>query len=150
MFHQKSQSFPAVGVLPDSGLRKPLSLFGPDKVKNLIVFILEDKPIGLVYPGASLKDFAWKGVHTADTVDKGLRIASEAHFDVAILDAEVGGFESSPVALAVSKRGIPIVFCTTNPSQSLAGKLKKASVLQKPSPGEKLRAVLELADPRRH
>ena len=147
MFYHKDQSFSAASSLKDKAIQKPLSLFAPYEIKNLNVFILEEKVLGS--EAAGVKDFAWKRVFIANTVSEGLRIATEAEFDVAILDAEVGGMDSAPVALALSKRAIPLVFCTTKHSESLAGEFGRTLVLRNPTPGEKLRAVLQQADPHR-
>jgi hypothetical protein len=65
------------------------------------------------------------------------------------LDAEVGGIDSSPVALALNKRAIPFIFCTTEHSEWLAGEFGTALLLRNPTPGEKLRAVLQQADSHR-
>ena len=147
MYYQKDQSFSVASLLTDKAVQKPLPLFAPYEIRNLTVFILQEKILGS--EPADIKDFAWKRVYIANSVSEGLRLATEAEFDVAILDAEVGGIDSSQVASALNRRAIPLIFCTTKHSELLAGEFGMALVLRNPSPGEKLRAVLQQADPHR-
>ena len=147
MFHQKVQSFSSTTSLKD--VQKPLPLFVPYEIKSLTVFILEERVSGSEQSKAGLKDFAWERVHISNSVSEGLRIATEAKFDVAVLDAEVGGVDSSLVAAAVSKRGIPLVLCTHKHFEPPVRQFENTLVLRNPSPGEKLRAVVQQADPHR-
>jgi DNA-binding NtrC family response regulator len=126
--------------------RHQLSLFAPQKVKDLAIFILEDRADFASQGEATLKDYPWKVAYSTDSIDEGLRIANEADFDVAILDAEVGGNKSDQVASAISGRGIPLVVCTNRPSMALGEELQRGSILQSPSLGEKLRRILEQTD----
>ena len=146
MFHQKVQSFSSTTSLKD--VQKPLPLFVPYEIKSLTVFILEERVSGSEQSKAGLKDFAWERVYISNGVSEGLRIATEAQFDVAVLDAEVGGVDSSLVAAAVSKRGIPLVLCTHKHFEPVR-QFENTLVLRNPSPGEKLRAVVQQADPHR-
>lgn len=144
MFHTKVQSFCSTTSLEE--VQKPLPLFVPYKIKNLTVFILEERVSGSEQSKAGLKDFAWKHVYISNVVSEGFRIATEAQFDVAVLDTEVGGVDSSLVAAAVSNRGIPLVLCTHKHCEPLVRQFEKTLVLHNPSPGEKLRAVVQQAD----
>jgi hypothetical protein len=152
MFRQNSQFLvPAETPVEKTGYPgHRLPLFAPRKVKDLTIFILEDKPSFSRLLEATLKDFAWKLVYTADNVDEGLRIADEAEFDVAILDAVVGGRASCQVASAVNKRGIPLLICTNGPSVAFGEQFRKVPILQRPSLGKKLRTILQQTDRYRH
>lgn len=145
------QNFADATSVDDGGeLTRHLSLFAPQKVKDLAILILENRADFASVGEATLKDFPWKVAYSADSIDEGLRIANEADFDVAILDAEVRGSKSDQVAAAVSGRGIPLVVCTNRPLMALGEELQRGSVLQSPSLGEKLRRVLEQTDRYRH
>ena len=152
MFRQNLQFLvPAETSAEKTGYPGPrLSLFAPRKVKDLTIFILEDKPSFSRPLQATLKDFAWKLAYTADNVDDGFHIANEAEFDVAILDAEVGGRASCQVASAVNKRGIPLLICTNGQSVTFGEQLGKVPILRRPSLGTKLRTILQQADRYRH
>jgi DNA-binding response OmpR family regulator len=145
-------------VIADSSVSKPLpapkrvALFAPLKVNTLKVLILEQNISASEQHEATLKDYAWKSAHTAETIDEGLRLAIDGAYDVAILDAMVGGQGTFEVASAASKRGIPIVLCTNGDGPTYpayAEKLRNVIVLKRPALGEKLRAVLKQADLRR-
>jgi hypothetical protein len=147
MLHQRRQSFSAAYATDPERIRSP-SIFAPHQVRGLSVFILENlPPAGSVLAG--FKDFPWREVYLAHDVEEGLLIANVAEFDVAMLDASVGGTDTSEVALAINKRGLPIVICASGSPQRNQIGLKKATILQTPSPGEKLRAALQIADPNR-
>ena len=148
MLHQKPQSFSAAYAADRAPIRS-LSIFAPRQVRGLSVFILEDLLPVSESRLAGFKDFPWKEVYLAHDVEEGLRIANAAEFDLAMLDATVGGNDTSEVATVISKRGLPIVICTRSPSQGKHLRLKKIAILQDPSPGEKLRAALQIADPNR-
>jgi DNA-binding response OmpR family regulator len=142
-------------VIADSSVSKPLpapkrvALFAPLKVNTLKVLILEQNISASEQHEATLKDYAWKSAHTVETIDEGLRLAIDGAYDVAILDAMVGGQGTFEVASAASKRGIPIVLCTNGDGPAYAQRLRNVIVLRRPALGEKLRAVLKQADLRR-
>ena len=147
MLHQRSRSFSAAYAAKPQPLRS-LSIFAPHQVKNISVFILEERlPAGS--PLANFKDFPWRKVYVTHNVNDALHMADVGQFDVAMLDASVGGKDTSEVALFISKKGIPIVICTRSFSQGKPLGFDKALILQHPSPGEKLRATLQITDPNR-
>jgi DNA-binding response OmpR family regulator len=98
---------------------------------------------------AGFKDFPWREVYLTHDVGEGLHIANAAEFDVAMLDVSVAGHDTSDVAHAINKRGLPIVICTAGWSQVNHLGLNRTTILHNPSPGEKLRAALQIADPNR-
>lgn len=62
-----------------------------------------------------------------------LRIASEAEFDVAVLDINLGGGETSyPVAELLSKRGIPFVLATGYDRDGIDQRFNSCRWVQKP------------------
>jgi hypothetical protein len=128
---------------------KRVALFAPRKVNTLKVLILEQNISASERYEATLKDYAWKSAHTAETIDEGLRLAVGGAYDVAIVDALVGGQGTFEVASAACKRGIAIVLCTNGDGPAYAEKLRNVIVLKRPALGEKLRAVLKQADLRR-
>jgi len=60
-----------------------------------------------------------KSVTSAATVEKALALINAQVFDVALLDMNLNGNDSHPVAEALSARGVPFVYTTGNTGQSL-------------------------------
>jgi CheY-like chemotaxis protein len=61
---------------------------------------------------ASLSDLGCESVTTAATVDQALALMNERVFDVAMLDVNLNGQKSYPVADALAARRVPFVFAT--------------------------------------
>ena len=66
-----------------------------------------------------LADLGCKSVTSAATVEKALALIDAQAFDVALLDMNLNGNDSHPVAEALSARGVPFVYTTGNTGQSL-------------------------------
>ena len=66
-----------------------------------------------------LADLGCKSVTSAATVEKALALIDAQAFDVALLDMNLNGNDSHPVAEALSARGAPFVYTTGNTGQSL-------------------------------
>lgn len=110
--------------------------------KERTVFLVEDDPLIAESLEDTLRDFGWSITHKATTVEEGLRIARQAMVDVTILDVNLCGEESYPVAVALNKRHIPIIVCT-GCGWGLQDKFSKTIILEKPLSAERLRAALE-------
>jgi DNA-binding response OmpR family regulator len=113
------------------------------RIKERTVFLLEDDPLIVSDIEATLADFGWRVSHRANTLEDGMRIARSALFDVAIVDVNLGGRESYPVALSVSERNIPLILCSGYALQALRDRFPDVLILPKPFPAETLRAMLE-------
>jgi CheY-like chemotaxis protein len=71
-------------------------------------------------------------------------IASGAHFDVALLDVNLGDERITAVAEAVRSKGVPIVFQTGYSSSHLPESFLDCAILLKPTdPAELVRTVAE-------
>ena len=79
--------------------------------------------------------------HVADA----LVLAETAQFDLALLDINVGGVSVGPVALAVERRGLPIVFVSGYQTTGLSPPFHQRSVLRKPYTIEELKRGIETA-----
>ena len=60
------------------------------------------------------------------------RLAQEGQFDVAMLDVNLAGESSFPIADVLRDRGIPFVFATGYGADGLAAEYRTAPLLQKP------------------
>ena len=105
----------------------------------MIVMLLEDM----------LADLGFEVAETAARLDSALYAAETGDFDLALLDLNLDGAESYPVADALRARGIPIVFASGYGSNGLAAAYAGTPILQKPFYRADLEAVMSRAFPRR-
>jgi DNA-binding response OmpR family regulator len=73
----------------------------------------------------------------------GILLANQEMIDAAILDVNINGEPSNPIAEALAARNIPFIFATGYGETGLDG--FGAAVLDKPYTGEKLAAALQRA-----
>lgn len=64
--------------------------------------------------------------------DRTLELAREGEFDVAVLDFNLGGTLSYPIAEVIRARGIPVIFATGYGTAGLLDKFRDCPTLQKP------------------
>ncbi len=77
------------------------------------------------------------------TLDDALVLAEGEALDGALLDIDLRGENSSPVASVLLRRGVPVVFTTGYEADSLpAGELRACPLLGKPVDHERLTRVL--------
>lgn len=74
-----------------------------------------------------------------------LALAQEGEFDLAMLDVNLAGEASFPVADVLRERGIPFLFATGYGIDGIREGYRSAPVLQKPFRSRDLRAALESA-----
>ena len=85
------------------------------------------------------------GVARLWSVDEAMALAGQADIDFAILDINLGGAKSFPVAEILRRRGIPFVFATGYGSDGLEGEFENERTLQKPYEAYELKRALEQA-----
>jgi CheY-like chemotaxis protein len=64
--------------------------------------------------------------------DRALEFAREGEFDVAVLDLNLGGTLSYPIAEVIRGRGIPLIFATGYGTGGLRDTFRDCPTLQKP------------------
>jgi CheY-like chemotaxis protein len=90
--------------------------------ENLVALLLEDM----------LAELGHTVVGPVARLDKALETVQLEAFDVAILDVNINGEESYPIAEALAARGIPFVFSTGYGKKSLPAPYSERPALQKP------------------
>lgn len=96
------------------------------------VFLVEDEP-GLMYVlEESIKTLGYAVVEKAEYMPDALERAKSVAFDVAMLDVNLHGQESFPVADVLMERGIPFVFTTGFGKTTLPERFKRAPLMEKP------------------
>ncbi len=96
------------------------------------VLVIEDESLLTMMLEDYLEDFGCEVAGTAARLNNALEKAAALSFDVAILDVNLHGEQTFPVAAALSTRNIPFVFATGYGTAGLPSELKFIPVLQKP------------------
>lgn len=68
----------------------------------------------------------------ASRLDAALALAKEAAFDMALLDVNLAGEPSFPIAAALRERHLPFLFATGYGLKGISDEYKTSPVLQKP------------------
>jgi CheY-like chemotaxis protein len=98
----------------------------------LHVLVVEDETLVALLLESMLEDLGHIVVGVAANIGDGLAMASQEEIDLAILDVNVGGQESYPVAAALAARNVPFVFATGYEPARVRGAYADRIVLQKP------------------
>jgi CheY-like chemotaxis protein len=106
------------------------------------VLVVEDEMLVLMMIEDMLADLGCESVTSAATVDKAIVLINAQVFDIALLDMNLNGHDSHPVAEALSERGVAFVYSTGNTSQSSRDGYSDQPVLKKPFKYEELAAIL--------
>jgi len=106
------------------------------------VLVVEDEMLVLIMIEDMLADLGCQSVTSAATVDKALTLINAQAFDVALLDMNLNGTDSHPVAEALSARGVPFIYSTGNTGQSSKDGYSDRPVLKKPFKYEEMAGIL--------
>lgn len=79
----------------------------------------------------------------ADSVDTALEALRSAQIDVAMLDVTLAGVESFPVAEALRRRGIPLMFSSGHAAADLPEAWRAERILRKPYDQRTLKNALD-------
>jgi CheY-like chemotaxis protein len=96
------------------------------------VLLVEDETLVAMLIEDMVRELGWDVVAIAARVDEALEIVRTTPIDVAILDINLQGAESFPVAEALRARGIPFVFATGYGQGGLENGYRSTPTLQKP------------------
>jgi CheY-like chemotaxis protein len=78
------------------------------------ILVVEDEMLIVMMVEGILEDLGCWSVTSAATVKKAVSLIESEFFDAAMLDMNLGGDDSSSVADALSKSGVPFIYCTGN------------------------------------
>ena len=102
------------------------------------VLVVEDETLVLMMTEDMLADLGCESVTAAATVDQALALIDTQVFDAAILDMNLNGNSSHPVAEALVARGVPFAYCTGNKGSDMRDDYRDRPVLKKPFEFEEL------------
>jgi CheY-like chemotaxis protein len=96
------------------------------------VFIVEDEMMVAMLIEDMLGDLGCETIGPAGRIEEALATAQEAAMDAAVLDVNLNGHETYPVADILRRRGVPFIFATGYGAAGLAERFRDAPTLQKP------------------
>lgn len=112
------------------------------------ILVVEDESMIAMLLEDLLADLGYTVVSIAATIDAALAALEENRIDLAMVDVNLGGVMSFPVADALKRRGIPFLFTTGYGQTGLSEPYAAEPVLQKPFRSIELKEALRaLAKP---
>ena len=106
------------------------------------ILVVEDEMLVLINLEVALSDLGCSAISVAATVSQAFALLLERDFDLAILDLNLAGEKSYPIADALSERGIPFAFSTGCSDHGGRTDFDNRPTLQKPYMRARLEAVL--------
>ncbi len=110
--------------------------------RRLRVLIVEDEMLVAMNIEDMLLDLGHEVAGLAGRLDAAMSLAGEAEFDLAMLDVNLAGETSFPVAALLAERGIPFLFATGYGIRGVAEEYRDRPVLQKPFRARDLETAL--------
>jgi DNA-binding response OmpR family regulator len=122
---------------------------GTDRPRRALV--VEDEILVAMYVEDLLTDLGFDVVAVATELEQALPLARDKAFEVAVLDINLNGKLSFPVAEVLRERRIPFLFASGYGSRGLIEAYKDAVRIQKPFRSRDLALAIERATgPARH
>lgn len=115
------------------------------ELSGLKVLVVEDEGAVALLIEDMLADLGCEVTHSAAHLAKACELASSAVVDFALLDLNLNGSSTLPVASILKQRGIPFVFCTGYGTSGLTEEFASYPTLVKPFVLTDLRAKVSLA-----
>ncbi|MDK4713548.1 response regulator [Rhizobium sp. CNPSo 4039] len=103
-----------------------------ETAKKLRIFVVEDEVLLATWMEDILVDLGHEIAAVASQLPEGCEIARSGEFDLAILDVNLNGQPSYPIAEILRERGIPFVFATGYGGTGLDPAFKNVPTLAKP------------------
>lgn len=113
------------------------------------ILAVEDEMLVLMHIEMALEDFGCSAICCAASIDEAMTLLAQQSFDAAIIDVNLGGEKSYPIADALRQLGIPFVFSTGYSDHSERADLDDHPVLRKPYTRAALFAAFERMLPTR-
>lgn len=109
------------------------------------VLLVEDMALLLLDLEELVAQLGLDVVARASTVEDGISCAQSNTLDVAILDVDLDGRRSTPIADVLAERGVPFIFVTGFADAELPARFRHAPRVPKPFTASQLRAALTAA-----
>ena len=121
-----------------------------NSLQGLRVLVVEDETLVAMLLEDMLADHGCEVTATASRIAQALELIGDTNLaiDVAILDVNLAGESSFPLAEALTGRGVPFVFATGYGSGGLPDAWRDRPTLQKPFSHDEVGRMLKLATAR--
>lgn len=107
--------------------------------------LVEDEGVVALLIESMLSELGYNVVGPVPRLAKALDIVQAEDFDIAVLDVNLNGTSSFPVADALIEKGVPFVFATGYGAPGIPAYLNTTAVLQKPFKTQQLAAAIDEA-----
>jgi CheY-like chemotaxis protein len=104
--------------------------------------LIEDEALILLNVKSMIAELGWEVAETAAKLDSALELAQSGSFDAAIVDINLEGAMTYPVADILRQRAIPFAFTTGYGRSAINHSYSEVPILQKPFSSDQLRAVV--------
>ncbi|HWK46966.1 MAG TPA: response regulator [Stellaceae bacterium] len=119
-----------------------------DPAKKLCILVVEDEGMVAMLIEDMLTHMGHEVGAVVSRMEEALQIAKTGSFDLAIIDVNLDGQPSYPVAELLTARGIPFVFATGYGRQGVDPKFAQVPTLAKPFVSKDLAKLLSQTEPR--
>jgi CheY-like chemotaxis protein len=106
------------------------------------ILIIEDEMLILMMIEDMLADLGCESIAVASRIGQAITLIDGKVFDAAMVDLNLNGTESYPIADALTARGVPYFFSTGNSLTDVKDGYRDQDVLKKPFTFEQLRNML--------
>lgn len=107
------------------------------------ILVIEDESLIAMLLEDLLPEMGYTVESTVGTVKEALELLEQRPIDLAVVDVNLGGESSFPVADVLQRRGIPFLFTTGYGQMGLPEPYSALPVLQKPFRKKDLQAALQ-------
>lgn len=107
------------------------------------ILVVEDEAIIAMLIEDMLSDLGCVSVGPAYNAEQAFELIQSERFDAAILDVNLAGQRTTPIAAALRSNGIPFFFATGYGPAGIAGEFSRHTVLTKPFNQSELEAALK-------
>jgi CheY-like chemotaxis protein len=116
---------------------------------SLQILVVEDESMVAMMIEDMLEDLGHKVIATSGRMPDASKLVSDASADLAILDVNLNGEETYPLADSLAARAIPFIFATGYGSSGIKAEWSGIPVLQKPFQSRELAEAINRAVQRR-
>ncbi|HYI70592.1 MAG TPA: HWE histidine kinase domain-containing protein [Skermanella sp.] len=134
------------GIIAAPAIPKPANDETIRRLPGARVLLVEDEALTAIAMAQAVEEAGYRVLGPVGRVQDGIDIARNTRPDAAVLDVNLLGQPSFPIARALNAMGVPFLFCTGyNALNDADAALRNAPVLTKPvDPGELVDAIAAL------
>jgi CheY-like chemotaxis protein len=107
------------------------------------LLLVEDEALIMLNVKSMLHDMGWEVAGTAAKIDAAIQLAQTGSFDAAIIDINLDGAVTYPVADILREREIPFAFITGYGRSAINHSYSEVPILHKPFGPDQLQAVVD-------